>query len=74
MTLTILRVLVFSGSRGRLLLRRRDWLLGVEPGGGAGLEQWLLRTSEGLSVKGIVSPDSTGNWEFKVGATCQNGV
>lgn len=27
-----------------------------------------------MSVKGIVSPDNTGNWEFKAGPTCPNGV
>lgn len=38
----------------------------MELGGVTGLEQQLLRTNEGLSVKDIASPDKTENCEFKV--------
>ena len=45
--------------------------LSVELGGVTGLEQRLLRTSEGLSVKGSVSPDKTEDCESQVGQTAK---
>lgn len=43
----------------------------VELGGITGLEQQLLRTNEGLSVKDIASPDKTEDCEFQVGLTAK---
>lgn len=73
--MTIIMVLIFFWKLTRSPAEkegRGPWVWSLE--GGQGLRQRLLRTSEGLSVRDVVSPGKSGSCEFTVGPNCQNGI